>query len=92
MDEWKNATLGVHLSSNIITTKKVTTKSFYNLNYKQKNKTKNISVGEITLKSKNPFEYPKIQPNFFSDPEGVKTFSFFLKKKQNLIFFSSSKI
>jgi len=29
------------------------------------------SVGEIVLKSRNPFEYPAIHSNYLSDPEGV---------------------
>ena len=30
------------------------------------------SRGRITLKSKNPFEHPKINPNYFSDPYDMK--------------------
>jgi len=30
------------------------------------------SVGEIRLRSKDPLEYPIIEPNYFTDPEGVR--------------------
>jgi len=37
-----------------------------------------FSVGEIRLKSADPLTLPSIQPNYFSDPEGVRKLLFLL--------------